>query len=120
MTEKRKQISLAMSVKDVLLLMGEGNPGGLDVLMKLLENEEDVGLFRILALDDMNLRGTQIWVCYKDYCNQDLKKLIASLVDSEERLKMVELVNKVGKEGNHKWKAVESGASYSEDRPVLE
>ncbi len=120
MTEKRKQIGLDMSVKDVLLLMGEGNPGGLTVLMKLLENEEDAGLFRILALDDMNIRGTQIWCAFKYHCNQDIKQLVECLTDSKKRVKMIDVVNKLGKEGNHNWKAVEFGASNSEDRPVLE
>ena len=118
LTEKREQLGLDMTVRDIVLAMCEGNPGAINVMMTLV-NEGDAGLASILILDDMNIRGTQIWCVYKDYCKQDIKALIESLADSKKRLAMVDSVNKIGEMGNHKWKAVEYGASALEDRPLL-
>ena len=58
----RKRIELTDSMNDMLFKMSEGNPGGLNVLMGLMDRDPLV----FLALDDMNIRGTQIWIGYKD------------------------------------------------------
>ena len=41
------------------------------------------GIFDILSLDDMNMRGSQIWVAYKDHCGQDIEKFIACIKERE-------------------------------------
>jgi hypothetical protein len=58
---------------DTLILMAEGNPGALNVLIEL---EKSDNLVWAMHLDDMNIRGTQIWLGYKDYCKQDLNKFV--------------------------------------------
>lgn len=55
--------------------MSEGNIGAANVCMKLLE-QGIAGFTAILDLDDMNMRGEQIWIAYKYHCGQSLSKLI--------------------------------------------
>lgn len=62
---KRKKIEIKISVQDLFVLMAEGNPGALSVLCNMDPLD-------ILTLDDMNIRGPQIWVAYKDHCNQKM------------------------------------------------
>ena len=61
---------------DALIIMSEGNPGGLVVLGELAKRE---AYLQIMNLDAMNMRGSQIWVAYKDYCGQDIDLLIQKI-----------------------------------------
>ena len=90
--KKREKISLGMSVFDVVTTMSEGNPGALTVMMRLMEKRGHMdGIFDILSLDDMNMRGSQIWVAYKDYCGQDIEKFIVCIKERDQA--MVDAVN---------------------------
>jgi len=120
MPDTRAPVRLDMTTQELVMEMSEGNPGAINVMMLLLREEKDIGIFKIFILDDMNIRGTQIWIAYKDACNQDLKVLDECLRDPKKRLDMIETINKVGKMGNHPWKAIESGASELKDRPKLD
>jgi hypothetical protein len=88
----REEINLDGDTMDLLTTMAEGNPGGLTVMMKLLENDPIVGLAHILHLNDMNIRGTQIWVGYKDHCKSDLQVFIQAIKDRDEA--MIDTINK--------------------------
>lgn len=66
------RIELSDSAVDIMVKMSEGNPGAITVLMQLMK--EPIGLMDVLTLDDMGIRGSQIWVGYKDYCKQDIVK----------------------------------------------
>lgn len=105
----RKKIELKDSVQDIAVKMAEGNPGALTVIMKMLEKDAD-GVFQLLSLDDMNIRGTQIWVGFKDYCEMDMDKFVECIKKRD--LGMVTRINVVGAEGNHKEIAVKHGASF--------
>lgn len=105
----RKELNLTDTVKDVLVKMAEGNPGAITVMMGMMEKNKD-GLAYILHLDDMNIRGTQIWIGYKDYCGQDMDKFIGCIKNRDKG--MVDCINNVGRMGNHKDIAVQSGASF--------
>ena len=67
----RNKIKLYDTKPSILIKMAEGNPGGLNVLIDLSHTMDDFFTY-ILSLDDMNIRGSQIWVGYKDYCNQNI------------------------------------------------
>lgn len=84
----REKIDLNDTTMDVILKMAEGNPGGASVLADLLKTGD---LFLILSLDDMNIRGSQIWVAYKDHCNEDINALIECIKSRDEQ--MVDTVN---------------------------
>ena len=86
----REKISSSMTMMDLLLVMSEGNPGAIKVLYSLVKSG-DSGLFLILDLDDMGLRGSQIWVAYKDGCGQDLERF--KLFCRERNKEIVNLVN---------------------------
>jgi hypothetical protein len=111
MPETRKEIdcSLIRNTNSTLGLMAEGNPGAISVLASLLKEEN--GIFLVLGLDDMNIRGTQIWIGYKDYCRSDIERFIECVLHRDKG--MVETINKEKLAGNHK--AVTSGACYNRE-----
>lgn len=86
----RSPITLEMDMIDLVLTMAEGNPGALKVIMSLLTMNE-IGVIRLLSLDDMNIRGSQIWIAYKDHCGEDIEKLIEEIENRS--YTMVETVN---------------------------
>jgi hypothetical protein len=115
--EERKNVTPGMDNLDFMVLMSEGNPGALNVLMKILHEDYVVGFVNILSLDDMNIRGTQIWVGYKDYCGEKLDSFIEAIRTRDQE--MVDVINKEGRRGNHTAKAVTSGASQPGARQNL-
>lgn len=108
MIDKRRPIKLGTTIRETLFIMSEGNPGGLKVLVELLEKTNDPLL--ILSLDDMNIRGWQIWVGYKDYCDQDIHKFIECVKNRDPQ--MVDKINDEGRRTNSEELAVIGGASF--------
>lgn len=113
----REEIRLGMSVMDLFMVISEGNPGAMNVMARLLESDEVSGFVTLLALDDMNIRGTQLWLAYNDFCQGDLGKLhdVAEQRDYE----LVKFLNTEGMKGNHPYKAVVRGASSGLKRNEL-
>ena len=104
---KRIPLNFNSTTEDVLLLMAENSMGARSVLDQLLDKYPDEGLLALLHLDDMNIRGPQIWVGYKYFCEGNLDKFLKSIYSRSSE--MVGTINKIGKEGNHKDKAVTEG-----------
>lgn len=98
---KRAKLNINCRAIDTIVQMAEGNPGAATVLTDLFR----VNPIHILDLDDMNIRGEQIWVAYRAHCNGSLAALAECLTSRDRR--MVETVNKACP--NHK--AVTGGAS---------
>lgn len=113
--EQREKLKIDMSAIDILTMMSEGLPGGIVVLTRLMEDSR--GIHNILDLDDMNIRGTQIWIGFKDYCGEDIAKFEKAIKERDPQ--MIDTINRVGLSGNHKHKAVTHGASFGE-RLLLE
>lgn len=72
-----------MSTFDVIAEMSDGNPGGLTVMMMLLEKTESIdpdaalgGIGSILSLDTHGIYGSRIWMFYKDVCGQNINKML--------------------------------------------
>lgn len=111
----REAINFSDSTQDVLVKMSEGNPGALTVLMELLKRDDPGALMVLLSLDDMNMRGSQIWVGYKDHSGSDIERFARCITDRD--ADMVATVNAecfhpdLDIEG-YKEKAVSSGASF--------
>lgn len=116
-TTKREEVSLQTTPMELMLIMAENNPGAARVLSDMLKADPMAGLFDFLHLDDMNIRGTQIWVGFKDYCGEDLTKFV-TLVRARDA-KMVAHINREGVRGNHTAKAVQHGASKPGQRMLL-
>ncbi len=104
----RPKIELNDSISDVIYKVSEGVPGAIVGLTKLMKSDE-AGFMLLLGLDDMNIRGSQVWEAYKYLYNEDGKKF-AEAVRKRDK-KMVDFINEelasVGGE-----KAVTGGASF--------
>ena len=107
---QRKEISLSSTPLDIMFIMSEGNPGAATVLSKIIETLTVDGIMTVLSLDDMNIRGTQIWIGYKDFCHENLNEFIGAIKNRS--IQMVDVINKEGLKGNHEAMAVVSGASF--------
>lgn len=103
---QRKRIS--GNPQDMIFEMSEGNPGALRVLMEMLQGDQMGGFMSILGLDDMNIRGSQIWVAYKDHCKSEIATLREAINGRDPAL-----VATVNREHPHGEQAVTSGASYA-------
>lgn len=105
----REEIGFNKSTMDCLVAMAEGNPGAITVLSEILQKDPH-GLITVLHLDDMNIRGPQIWVGYKDFCGQDIHKFIECVKNRDGE--MIDAINnemRMDKNWNE-W-AVTSGGS---------
>ena len=110
----RKRIELTDSMEDIICEMSEGNPGGLIVLMQLMTRDPLI----FLHLDDMNIRGTQIWIGFKDCCKKNIDLFIKLINSRDENL--VKGINiKASRQGTRD-KAVTGGASCERDASKLE
>jgi hypothetical protein len=119
----RKTIDPFKNMQAALFEMGEGNPGAISAMIRCIEVEGQMAFMigTILHLDDMNIRGSQIWIAYKDYCahgddalvhSDKHVKLFIECVKRRDPM-MILAVNQAGLKGYTSLdKAVESGASY--------
>jgi len=90
----REKINILSGTTDIIVLMSEGNPGAVSVMMKIRDADtlhNDAWLLRIFDLDDMNMRGPQIWLGYKDHCKEDIEVFIQCIKDRD--ADMVRAVN---------------------------
>lgn len=72
----REPLQFDHDLRPVIAQICEGNPGAIRVMMCMLEKFGTIeGFMRILDLNDMNMRGPQIWVAYKEWAGHDLEKL---------------------------------------------
>jgi hypothetical protein len=75
----RRPLKLDGTVLDLVLTMSEGNPGALSVLMSFIENKNGATAFDVLHLDAMNMRGSQIYVGFKDFAHGDMPTFIKAI-----------------------------------------
>ena len=108
----RPEIELNDSISDVIHKVSEGVPGAMVAITELMTSNE-AGYMLLLGLDDMNIRGTQVWEAYKYLYNEDGKKFAEAV--SKRDKKMVDFINEelasVGEE-----KAVTGGASFDRNK----
>ena len=76
-----ERIKLNMSMKDVIVVVCDGNPGAVNVCCQLLEGEG--GLTDMLRMDAASIHGPNIWVAYKDVCGEDIKVMRGKLRSGE-------------------------------------
>ncbi|MFA5942192.1 MAG: hypothetical protein WC798_00755 [Candidatus Paceibacterota bacterium] len=81
-----ERIRLEMTVQEMLMAMGGGNPGALTVCMELLKKGEKIdpdafngGFASLLDLDTLGIYEHRIWGLYKDVCGCHVGKTIAVL-----------------------------------------
>lgn len=80
------RITLCDNAKSAVIKMCEGNPGAITALMEILKCAKQVdpddfmgGLGKILALDTLEIYGTNIYVLWNDICDRNTSKMIAVL-----------------------------------------
>jgi hypothetical protein len=72
------------TVKDMLIKMCDGNPGGLNVMMAILEEQKRIdpdtampGVMGVLMLDTYEIYGSRIWIFFKDCCDSRIEGVLA-------------------------------------------
>ena len=58
-----------MNIKETALNIAQGNPGAIRVLAEMAQVGANDA---ILDLERAGVRGSQVWLIYKDACGQDL------------------------------------------------
>lgn len=113
--EARKAIGLSMTTRDLMVTMAEGNPGALSVIVALAKRQSDPpAVMLLLDLDDMNMRGEQIWVAFKNHCQQDIEAFAKAIQGHDPAM-----VRTVNAECSPRHVAVEHGASFErQDREI--
>jgi len=101
----RKPLKLSDTIKESIIKMSEGNPGAISVLAQLIPKYPLV----FLGLDDMNIRGWQIWVGYKDFCKCDIVCFIQRIKERSEE--MIFVINQEAVRSGYDVRAVKGGAS---------
>lgn len=130
----RTNIDPFKDLRDSIFTMSEGNPGAIKVLGSCLkkQGQMDFMMGTLLHLDDMNIRGSQIWIAFKDYCahgsdritgtNENLNRFIEAVKQRDPN--MVDMVNQASLKGwtGTQCKAVTQGASFMslQGRPMLD
>ena len=108
----RPKIELEDTMFDAIYKISEGVPGAMVGITKIMESDE-VGFMLLLGLDDMNIRGSQVWEAYKYLYNEDAKKFAKAVKNRDKN--MVDFINQemasVGGE-----KAVTGGASFDRNK----
>lgn len=113
MNAERKEVS-TNDMKELVVAMAEGNPGAMRVILDLLQGAGGGSFMEVLILDDMNIRGTQVWIAFKDFAKEDMATFVAAIRKRD--AEMIRVVNEEGVAGNHDWKALHGGASFG-NRP---
>lgn len=109
----REKIDLNDNVLQVIIKMSEGNPGAITALTTFMKDNPENSFMLILGLDDMNIRGSQIWQIYKYYCEEDIEKFRQVIKDRD--VDMIQYLNEQNAvEGNEK--AVSGGASFDRSK----
>ena len=108
----RPKIELEDTMFDAIYKISEGVPGAMVGITKLMESDE-AGFMLLLGLDDMNIRGSQVWEAYKYLYNEAAKKFAKAVKYRDKN--MVDFINQemasVGGE-----KAVTGGASFDRNK----
>ena len=80
------------TARSALLKLSEGNPGALRVLCDLLRRED--GTMLLLHADDMGLRGSSVWLGFKDFAKENYDTFAKALVERDPE--MVRVINAAG------------------------
>lgn len=63
----RQSLTLMSSTFDAITMLSEGNVGAMTLLMHMLGDDPLDGMMDLLTIDDLNMRGEQIYVASKQY-----------------------------------------------------
>jgi hypothetical protein len=92
MPSNRLPLDPAANAMGTITRMVEGHLGAARVLAELYDGYGLGALMAMIDLDDMNMRGEQIWIAFKEWCREDLHLFITKVTERDPL--MVECVNK--------------------------
>lgn len=72
------KINSNMDETEIIMIMSEGNIGAFSVVMGMLQ--DPTGLFDILMLDSMDIRGSHLYMLNSDCCQRDPAKFKRTLM----------------------------------------
>jgi len=80
----KERIELSDSMMNIMMKLSDGNPGGLNVCMQLLQSKHDPdsifgGLGNLLALDTHGIYGSNVWILFKDCCSSSILNVVTVL-----------------------------------------
>ena len=78
----REDIDFKQPIQEIIVTMAEGNPGAARVLSQIAYTDPTL----LVTLDDMNVRGVQVWIGYKDYCHEKLERFIRAIRERNNRM----------------------------------
>lgn len=107
--DERKKIDLNTSIMDMMVILSEGNPGATTVIARMA-SLDPMNILLLLGLDEMNIRGWQIWCGYKNYCNSDLNMFIECVRNRDSN--MIDKINNEAIRMKQDVRAVIRGASF--------
>lgn len=73
-----EKINGDMSIQEMVLVMSEGNPGAIAVIVDMLTKSS--GFFDILMLDSLDIRGSKLYMLHNDCCSRDSAKFERTLM----------------------------------------
>jgi len=110
MRSKRERLEMNDNMMTIVHKMSEGNPGAVSVMSLIIARDQTTAFMTLLDLDDMNIRGSQIWIGYKDHCHEDLNKF-TELVNARDQA-LVSCINKESAREGITERCVTHGASF--------
>jgi hypothetical protein len=74
-----RKINGNMKMTEVAMIMGDGNPGAIAVIVEMLREDPVGNLLDIIRLDEMDIRGSRLYMLNNDCCQRDLAKFKRTL-----------------------------------------
>jgi len=68
-----------MKIEDLIVDLSEGNPGAATVLARMFAEAEEHATFEqmpliiLFALQGQSIRGSDIWILFKDVCHEKME-----------------------------------------------
>ena len=72
-----EKIKADMSMMDIMVVMSEGNPGALTILMQMISNPG--GFLNVLTCDSLEIRGSKLYMLWNDCCRRNYAKFERTL-----------------------------------------
>ncbi|MEE9214650.1 MAG: hypothetical protein V3U54_07625 [Thermodesulfobacteriota bacterium] len=71
-----KRIQVTTRMDEAVLKMVDGNVGATTVVGQIMKKLPQDWIIQLAFLDDQEIYGPDIWICYKNVCDYDLDKFI--------------------------------------------
>lgn len=80
----KERITLDDTMMNIVMKMADGNPGAVTVITRLIVDKNDPddwagGFGKLLSLDSHGIYGSNIWVLFKNVCDQSILNVVTVL-----------------------------------------